>query len=215
MKDQYDLIIFDWDGTLIDSIDWIVQCINFAADRCGCPIPSEQQAKDHIGLSLEGLMESLFPEADSDLIQVLIKTYSERYKTWKINQEHLFDGVYQTLQVLLDQSFKLAVATGKTRRGLDSAMRATGTQNFFDVTRCADETASKPNPLMLHEILAHTGVAKHRTLMVGDSAHDMAMAAEAEIDRIGVSCGVHDAETLAHYYPIYCLNNTTEILNFI
>ncbi len=215
MKAQYDLIIFDWDGTLIDSIDWIVECIQFAANACNCEIPSARKARDGIGLSLQGLMESLYPDADSELIESLMQIYSQRYLTWEINREHLFDGAYQTLETLNAHGFKMAVATGKTRRGLNAAMRATGTEGFFISSRCADETASKPDPLMLHEILQHTGIENHRALMVGDSAHDMAMAVEAGIDCIAVSCGVHDLETLAQYAPKYSLHQTTEILNLL
>jgi phosphoglycolate phosphatase len=215
MKNQFDLIIFDWDGTLIDSIDWIAKCLQKAGDVCQYGIPDDQAAKDVIGLSIKKAMQVLFPDQDDASIERLIACYSEEYFSKTISQADLFPGVYDMLGQLRDYGFQLAVATGKTRVGLDEALDNTQTRHLFEVTRCADETASKPDPKMLHEIIAHVGVDKSRTLMIGDSIHDLAMAQNAQIASIGVSCGAHAEVFLQQYSPLYCLQQPTQLLDII
>ena len=127
----------------------------------------------------------------------------------------LFPGVYAMLVELKESGYQLAVATGKTRVGLQKALKATGTEELFCVTRCADETASKPDPKMLLEIIQHTQAAKERTLMIGDSIHDLQMALNAPISAIAVSCGANSAELLQQYHPLLCLQQPTELLNII
>ena len=215
MKNRFDLIIFDWDGTLINSIDWIASCLQQAAIHCGCPIPETQAAKDVIGLSINKAMHALFPEADSQTQEQLVACYSQSYFSKPISQNDLFPGVYEMLVKLNEAGYQLAVATGKTRAGLQEALLATGTEKLFSVTRCADETASKPDPRMLQEIIQHTQTAKERTLMVGDSIHDLQMALNASISAIAVSCGAHSAEFLLQYQPLLCLQQPTELMNII
>ena len=215
MKNRFDLIIFDWDGTLINSIDWIASCLQQAAAHCGCPIPETQSAKDVIGLSINKAIQSLFPEADPQIREQLVASYSQIYFSKPISQNDLFPGVYEMLVKLNDAGYQLAVATGKTRAGLKEALQATGTENLFSVTRCSDETASKPDPRMLQEIIQHTQTAKERTLMVGDSIHDLQMALNASISSIAVSCGAHSAEFLLQYKPLLCLQQPTELMNII
>jgi phosphoglycolate phosphatase len=215
MKNRFDLIIFDWDGTLINSIDWIASCLQQAAIHCGFPIPETQAAKDVIGLSINKAMHALFPEADPQTQEQLAACYSQRYLSKPISQVDLFPGVYEMLVKLNEAGYLLAVATGKTRAGLQKALQATGTENLFSVTRCADETESKPDPRMLQEIIQHTQTAKERTLMVGDSIHDLQMALNASISAIAVSCGAHSAESLLQYQPLLCLQQPTELMNII
>jgi len=215
MKNRFDLIIFDWDGTLINSIDWIASCLQQAAAHCGCPIPETQAAKDVIGLSINKAIHALFPEADPQIQEQLVASYSRNYFSKPISQNDLFPGVYEMLVKLNDAGYQLAVATGKTRAGLKEALQATGTENLFSVTRCSDETASKPDPRMLQEIIQHTQTAKERTLMVGDSIHDLQMALNASISSIAVSCGAHSAEFLLQYKPLLCLQQPTELMNII
>ena len=215
MKNRFDLIIFDWDGTLINSIDWIASCLQQAVVQCGRPIPETQAAKDVIGLSINKAMHALFPEADPQTQEQLVASYSQRYFSKPISQEDLFPGVYEMLVKLNEAGYQLAVATGKTRDGLQEALLATGTENLFSVTRCADETASKPDPRMLQEIIQHTQTAKERTLMVGDSIHDLQMALNASISAIAVSCGAHSAKFLLQYQPLLCLQQPTELMNII
>jgi len=215
MKNRFDLIIFDWDGTLINSIDWIASCLQQAAIHCGCPIPETQAAKDVIGLSINKAIHALFPEADPQTQEQLVACYSQSYVSKPISQDDLFPGVYEMLVKLNEAGYQLAVATGKTRAGLQKALQATGTENLFSVTRCADETASKPDPRMLQEIIRHTQIAKERTLMVGDSIHDLQMALNASISAIAVSCGANSAEFLLQYQPLLCLQQPTELINII
>ncbi len=215
MKNKFDLIIFDWDGTLIDSIDWITHCLQTAGARCGCAVPERQAAKDVIGLSIGKAMRTLFPEADEATHAQLVRHYSREYFSKRISPDDLFVGVYDMLIQLKAVGYQLAVATGKTRAGLDEALAGTGTAGLFCTTRCADETASKPDPRMLNEIMQHANVAKERTLMVGDSIHDLQMALNAKIASIGVSCGAHSQALLQQYQPLRCLQQPTQLLELI
>lgn len=215
MKNQFDLIIFDWDGTLIDSIDWIVRCLKKAGELCDLPIPEHQVAKNVIGLSIDKAMRALFPEADEAVHRQLIGYYSQEYFSWEISREDLFEGVYDMLLELKDAGYQLAVATGKTRAGLDKALTGTGTEALFYTTRCADETASKPDPRMLNEIIEHAQVNRERALMVGDSIHDLQMAMNAQISSVAVSCGAHSTEFLQQYHPLLCLEQASRLREFI
>ncbi|MCX7098723.1 MAG: HAD-IA family hydrolase [Methylococcales bacterium] len=215
MKNRFDLIIFDWDGTLINSIDWIAQCLQYAAIECHYPIPSAQAAKDVIGLSIFNAMQALFPGVDLPTQERLVGLYSQKYASKELNRDDLFPGVYEMLVQFKESGYQLAVATGKTRLGLQHALAATGTEDLFSITRCSDETASKPDPKMLHEIIRHTDTAKERALMVGDSIHDLQMAHNAPMSVVAVSCGAHSAECLQRYNPLLCLQQPTELLNFI
>ncbi|MGR9114437.1 MAG: HAD-IA family hydrolase [Gammaproteobacteria bacterium] len=215
MKNRYDLIIFDWDGTLINTIDWIVTCLQNAAVMCQCPVPDEQAAKDIIGLSIDKAVSALFPETDTLTRKQLVQHYSQRFFSKRLSRDDLFEGVYDMLIALNKNGFKLAVATGKGRVGLQQALDETDTEDLFCITRCADETESKPNPVMLQEILAYTGVPAERALMVGDSIHDLQMAANARIASVGVSCGAHSIEVLQRYGPLMCLPQTSHLLNLL
>jgi len=215
MKNRFDLIIFDWDGTLIDSIDWIAKCLQHAGELCGCGLADYQAAKAVIGLSIDNAMRVLFPDQDQGVIERLIVHYNHAYCSRDMGKQDLFPGVYDMLLALRDQGFTLAVATGKTRAGLDRVLDNTGTRHLFAITRCADETASKPDPKMLHEIMAHVGVSQQRTLMVGDSVHDLEMAFNADITAIAVACGAHPEAELQQHGPLHCLQLPTQLLDLI
>lgn len=215
MKNQFDLIVFDWDGTLINTIDWIVHCLQVAGAQHGFSYPEPQAAKDVIGLDIENAVQTLFPVANSATQANIIASYSTIYFSKQLSRADFFPGVYDMLLHLKASGYQLAVATGKTRNGLIKALVATDTEGFFHITRCADETASKPNPLMLHEIMNYTGTAPERTLMVGDSIHDMQMAKNAKIASIGVTCGANDAQSLQQFNPLLCLTHPTELLSYI
>ena len=211
MKGRFDLIIFDWDGTLVDSIDWIVCCLQKAARSQGCDIPEEQAAKEIIGLSIQKAMEKLFPEIDEKTQEQLIASYSQEFFSKPITEDDLFSGVNEMLQKFKQAGYQLAVATGKSRSGLEKAMQGTGLSDFFHITRCADQTASKPHPVMLEEIIKEMAVSKERVVMVGDSVHDMQMAINAGISSIAVSCGANSTEQLQHYNPLLNLQQTIEL----
>ncbi len=215
MKNRFDLIIFDWDGTLIDSIDWIVHCLQTAAQQCACVIPESQAARDVIGLSISNACDQLFPGVDQQTLTRLTACYQHTFSSRQLNRENLFPGVYEMLVELKQSGYQLAVATGKTRAGLQQALQATATEELFCITRCSDETASKPDPLMLHQIMQHTQAANERSLMVGDSTHDLQMAINAQISAIAVSCGAHPENILQQYNPLMCLQEPAELLNIM
>lgn len=213
MRNRFELIIFDWDGTLIDSIDWIARCLQNTAENTRHAKPNYQAAKDVIGLSIERAIEALYPEAHADEVIDLVNRYESAYFSKTLSREDLFDGVYEMLETFNNQGLKLAIATGKTREGLDEALEATQTRELFCITRCADETQSKPHPLMLEEIMNYTGISPERTLMVGDSTHDLQMALNAQISSIGVASGAHSLEELEKYAPLRCFMKPTQLLS--
>ncbi|MFZ2311378.1 MAG: HAD-IA family hydrolase [Methylobacter sp.] len=215
MKNRFDLIIFDWDGTLVNSIDWIVHCLQKAAEQCDCVIPERQAAKHVIGLSIKNAVDTLFPGIDEETLDQLVVCYSQEYHSREAGREDFFPGVYDMLVQLKQTGYQLAVATGKNRAGLQQALQATGTEELFCVTRCADETASKPDPRMIREIIEHTNAVNERVLMVGDSIHDLQMALNAQISSVAVSCGAHPEDILQQYNPLICLQQPAELLNII
>lgn len=215
MRNQFDLLVFDWDGTLFDSVGWIVDCLQRAAHGCGLPIPSDQEAKSVIGLGLMEAMEALFPEYPSEMARRLVEGYRRHYGDRIISADGLFAGVLDMLTELRGRGYRLAVATGKTRAGLNHALAATGTELFFHSTRCADETVSKPNPEMLFQLMSEAGIARERTLMVGDSLHDLRMAHNAGVAAVGVGCGANDLFELAEFDPLACIERTTDLLEIL
>lgn len=215
MKDRFDLLVFDWDGTLFDSIAWIVECIQRAAVDCGYAVPSEEAARSVIGLSLDGAMAGLFPGAVGATAERLAQAYRDYYGKWAISEVDLFAGVRDMLGKLREDGYKLAVATGKTRDGLSHALEATATETLFDTVRSAEETSSKPNPEMLLQIMAELDVPRERTLMIGDSVHDLRMALNARVDAIGVACGANSPEQLLALNPLVCLDHTAELLDLL
>lgn len=199
MNKTLELIIFDWDGTLFDSVGQIVQSLQFAAKEYQQPL-TEEAAKSIIGLGLPEVAQVLFPEVPelhADILQCYATHYVENSKS-----DAWFEGVAEMLQTLKAEGIKLAVATGKSRKGLDRVLSQTQSHELFVVTRAASETKSKPDPLMLAEILHITGVNAENAIMVGDTSYDLEMAQNIAMPRIGVSYGVHTPETLAQYKPI-------------
>jgi len=213
MKDRFDLIVFDWDGTLVDSIDWIVHCFQHAADINGCLMPKQQIVKDTIGLSIQNAMKKLFSECDKKTQEQLIACYGQEFFSKHITENDLFTGVHEMLQTFKQKGYLLAVATGKTRSELDKSIHGVGLSDFFDITRSADQTASKPKPDMLEDIIKELAVDKKRAIMVGDSIHDMQMAINAGISSIAVSCGANSFEQLQQFNPLLNLQQTTELLD--
>jgi len=211
MRDRFDLLVFDWDGTLIDSIDWIVSCLQRAACAHGCPTPDEQAAKQVIGLSLPRAMRALFPDADDDTVDKLIHAYRSYYNEWAMGADDLFDGVMGLLENLRAAGYRLAIATGKARGGLDDALAATAVGHLFDASRSADETASKPHPKMLLQLMDELRVPPGRTLMIGDSLHDLQMARNAGVAAVGVTCGANTREELLALNPLTCLQHPAEL----
>jgi phosphoglycolate phosphatase len=214
MKNQFDLIVFDWDGTLINTIDWIAKCLQQAGEQYGFLAPEPQTAKNVIGLCIDNAVQALYPDADIATQKKIVLSYSQAYSSKKLSQDDFFPGVYNMLEHFKTSGYQIAVATGKTRAGLIQALKATGTEGLFNFTRCADETASKPDPKMLHEIMHHAQTSPDRTLMVGDSVHDLQMAYNAKVASIGVACGANSIESLQQYDPLLCLQQPTELINY-
>ena len=191
-----DLVIFDWDGTLMDSTGLIASCLQCACRDVGLPEPAETEAKFVIGLNIADTLAHVAPGIDAERAQQL----TARYRHHFLAREHeapLYEGVRELLADLHGRGHRLAVATGKARRGLDRALDATGLRSWFEVTRCADEGFAKPHPGMLLALLDLTGVEPDRALMIGDTTHDLELAANARLDAIAVSYGAHDATLLA------------------
>jgi phosphoglycolate phosphatase len=215
MNNRFDLLIFDWDGTLINTIDWITYSLQTASERCGCDIPEARAAKDVIGLSIQAATTALHPTVDAKTHEQLVRHYGEIYASKQLSRADLFPDTFEMLLELKQVGYQLAVATGKTRRGLKEALHATQTEYLFAVTCCADETRSKPDPTMLLKIMQVTNNAPERSLMVGDSIHDLQMANNAHISSVAVSCGANSKETLQTYQPLLSLNHAAELLAYL
>lgn len=195
----------------MDSIGWIVHCLQTAAKASQLKVPEPQAAKDIIGLSLQSAIDQLFPVIDLQTRKQFISQYEQVFFSRQMSPKDLFEGVHAMLLALKQQGYQLAVATGKRRTGLQMAMEATEVSELFDYTRCADEAGSKPDPAMIKEIIQYLGADYDRTVMVGDSVHDLQMAKNAEISAIAVECGAHSKTVLQQYDPLMCLQQTTEL----
>ena len=208
MTSPVKLIIFDWDGTLFDSVHQIVASLMFAAHQYQQPL-TEEAAKSIIGLGLPEVAQVLFPKVP-ELHQVILQSYSDHYVANSV-QDLWFEGVAEMLADLKSQGIQLAVATGKSRKGLDRVLAQTKSSDLFVATRAASETKSKPDPLMLAEILAETGVSAAHAIMVGDSSYDLEMAANIDMPRVGVTYGVHQRAVLEKFNPVAIANNVAEL----
>ena len=209
---DYQLLIFDWDGTLVDSIGRIVEAMHRAADVAGVPRCSDVAVRGIIGLELGVAIRTLYPELEEPLlIETIRRVYGEQYLALEAEPSPLFEGVRESLEVFRQQGYQLAVATGKGRNGLDRVLVDKGWLDFFDITRCADETASKPDPLMLHEILAHCRVQPEQALMVGDSIFDLLMARNAGVDAVAVGFGAQPLSVLRECSPCLAINQFNEL----
>lgn len=209
-KKQFDLIVFDWDGTLMDSTALIVKCIQAAAKDLGLPVPNDKAASFVIGLGLTDAMQSALPGIDPKYYSRLV----ERYRYHYLSRDHelpLFSGVREMLSELAHEGYFLAVATGKSRVGLNRALHSANLLATFDATRCADETFSKPHPAMLHELTRELGQEITRTLMIGDTTHDLLMAKNAGAASAAVEYGAHDAAALAALSPMYLAKSVAEL----
>ena len=207
----YKLLIFDWDGTLMDSEAKIINCLRAACIEHGFIPGEDEQLKDVIGLGLREALLKLHPEENDQVIEKLADSYRQHYL--EINDTHspLFSGVENLLAELEDQGYWLAIATGKGRQGLDKVLQETQLGSRFHITRCASETLSKPHPRMLEEILEFTGLKAHEALMIGDSEYDMEMAKNANMDALAVSYGVHAIDRLLKHNPVDCLHDINEL----
>ncbi|WP_243640701.1 HAD-IA family hydrolase [Thiogranum longum] len=208
------LIVFDWDGTLMDSETQIVHALQASIQDMALEERSIDECRNIIGLGLHEAIETLYPGREEDFAARFVERYRHH---WFSDTQHsdLFPGSRETLTLLKDAGFMLGVATGKGRIGLDRVLADTGLGNLFSVTRCSDETRSKPHPQMLNEILQETGIEARHALMVGDTEYDLKMANEAGIGPVAVNYGVHAPERLLQHNPLVCLDTITELVDWL
>ena len=209
------IVIFDWDGTLCDSVEAIVASMQAAAAELELPVPEPASVHEIVGLGLSQALGQLFPQLQETGRQQLAAEYSRHYAGPERDATPLFPGAMETLMALRGRGLELAVATGKSRRGLDRVLASLDLSAFFDATRCADETHSKPHPRMLQEILAERGKSPAEAIMVGDSEYDLAMAREAGVSSVGVSYGVHARERLAGHAPLAIIDELPQLLDLL
>ncbi len=207
---RYDLVVFDWDGTLFDSTALIVQSIQGACRDLGLPVPDDERASWVIGLSLRSAMAHAVPGITEEQLPLLVDRYRHHY----LERQHalaLFPGVLDMLHALKRRHHWLAVATGKSRAGLDEALLSVELKGLFDGTRTADETRSKPHPQMLDELMRQFGAEPARTLMIGDTTHDLQLAANAGTDSLAVAYGAHAPSEFAAHSPVLVAHSVAEL----
>ena len=211
---QFDLIAFDWDGTLFDSTAIITRCIQRAVQDVGGATPTREQASYVIGMALIPALAHAAPDVPREKHALL----GERYRHHYFAHQHdisLFEGVLPMLAELKARHHWLTVATGKSRVGLDEALHAVELRQVFDGSRTADETAGKPSPLMLHELMREFGVEPERTLMIGDTTHDLQMAVNAGCASIGVSYGAHEPDAFHALKPLHIAHSVRELHDWL
>ena len=211
---NFDLIAFDWDGTLFDSTTIIARCIQAAVRDVGGKEPSFEAASYVIGM---GLMQAL-AHAAPDVPKALYPKLGDRYRHHYFAIQHeisLFEGVLPLLAALKARGHLLVVATGKSRRGLDEALQSAALAGVFDASRTADQTAGKPDPLMLRELMSEFDVPSERTLMIGDTTHDLQMALNAGCPSVGVSYGAHDHAAFDALRPLYVAHSVAQLQKWL
>lgn len=211
---KYDLIIFDWDGTLADSTGRIVDSMQRAANECGLPKVPDSAVQNIIGLGLPEAIKTVWPNVNVEQMEPMRNAYARYFVTDSLVAMQLFAGTESMLDRLKVKR-KIAVATGKSRKGLDRILHDLNLTSTFNITRCADETRSKPDPQMLHEILSELSVEASRALMVGDTSYDLDMAFAAGVDSIGMSHGAHAEDILWACGPQAICHSITELENWI
>lgn len=214
MQKQFDLIVWDWDGTLADSTSMITHAVLKAAEQVGLPAISAQTASNIIGLGLREAIQSLYGDIPADKAQAFVTQYTANYYAGESNIP-LFEGATETIMALNKRGFKLAVATGKGRRGLNLALENCGLTKFFHSTRTVDECFSKPHPQMLDELMDHFVVLPERTLMIGDTSYDLHMAQNAGVSAIGVTYGAQQADQWQHLKPIQQFNDFASLAKWL
>jgi len=208
------LIVFDWDGTLMDSETQIVHSMFGAIRDMQLESRTADECRNIIGLGLKEAIDSLYPGRDEQFSRQFVDSYRHHWFI-QANDSELFPGARETLLLLREAGFELAIATGKGRTGLEKVLKHTELESMFSVTRCSDETRSKPHPQMLEEILQETGIEAANTLMVGDTEYDMNMAIQAGVHPVAVSYGVHERGRLMAHQPLACLDTISELVDWL
>ena len=214
MTRQFDLVVFDWDGTVMDSTDTIVTCIQEAARDLGFDAPHDSLASHVIGLGLNDALQTAIPSLSVEEYPKLVARYVTHWRA-REHEMTLFTGMRELLDELKQRDFRLAVATGKSRVGLDRSMLHGGLDGVFDWTRCADETHSKPHPQMLHDLMEHFMVAPARMVMIGDTTHDSQMAGNAGVPALSVTYGAHPRAQLETVAALAIVDSVGELRQWL
>jgi phosphoglycolate phosphatase len=209
MSARIKLVVFDWDGTLMDSEAQIVSCLHAALADLGEEPMADDAVRNIIGLGLREAIDTLVPGRSDDFHQAFVEAYRAHWFTSESSM--LFAGARETLEIVKQSDYLLGVATGKARRGLDRVLNDTGLATFFHATRCADEAPSKPHPQMLLDLMEALDVLPEETIMVGDTEYDMEMATNAGVAKIAVRSGVHSGERLDRHAPLVCLDRVADM----
>lgn len=209
------LLIFDWDGTLSDSTNKIIDCVQQAANTAGFRVCDDAEIKNIIGLGLPEAMQRLYPELDTSAREQIRRHYVEHFVAADQQPSPFFEGVLEGLHALRDARFSLCIATGKSRRGLSRVLSNLGMTRFFHGSRCADETASKPHPLMLVELLSEFSCGSDQAVMVGDTEYDMSMAQQIDMPRVAVTYGAHSIERLLSYNPLLSVDHFSVFVDWV
>ncbi len=198
----YRLLIFDWDGTLADSEHRIIEAVSLALSELDLPQRTPEEIRNVIGLGMQECLELLFPEVEPERHAGFVNTYRKHFTRRNDSAVALFAGAKEVLSALSSSGYTIAVATGKSRRGLDRELKESGLDAVVRASRCADESPSKPHPKMLEDVLEMTFTSPEDALMIGDTTYDMQMARDAGVDRVGVSYGAHDVARLLEFGPL-------------
>lgn len=215
MKYSKQLLVFDWDGTLMDSQARIVNCFRAAIDDIGKEKRSDDQLSNVIGLGFREALFSLYPDESDDFHQPLVDRYRHYFLSADDTPSLLFEGTLAMLEELNEQGYFLAVATGKGRHGLDIALQENKVAHLFHASRCADETRSKPHPQMLDELMDFFGVEAEQSLMIGDTEYDLQMAKNANVHAVGVTYGVHDEQRIRECKPVACVSSPKDLHSWL
>ena len=215
MSERNQLIVFDWDGTLMDSEARIVACLRAAIAETGLPHREDDALRNIIGLGLREALVTLYPQGSDQQHDDLVQHYRHHFLDSNDTPSPLFEGADNLIRDLHAQGHFLAVATGKGRAGLDKVLEETELVEYFHYTRCADETHSKPHPQMLLDIMDWLGMDAANTLMIGDTEFDLQMARNAGVKSLGVSYGVHDKARLLACEPLACLDSLVEVSEWL
>ena len=211
MNHEAKLIVFDWDGTLMDSAAHIVNCLQIAISELNLPAKTDNELKNIIGLGLREALIALYPQGNEDDFNALTAHYRKHFFDQNHESCELFEGARELIEELHAKDYFLAVATGKGRNGLDKVLKETGMDELFPITRCADESHSKPHPQMLLDIIDWYGVDANETIMVGDTEYDLLMANNADAHSVGVTYGVHEEQRLLNCNPLTCVDNINDL----
>ena len=215
MNNRYELVIFDWDGTLMDSTARIVSSLQQSAISAGLKMPSEEEAKQVIGLGLYEGFAILFPDADKSDADRVAGHYRQEFVHQNTTAHNLFSGVLKWLEDTRRDQVLIAIATGKSRAGLDRELTKHSMHHHFVTTRCADECFSKPHPQMIIEILNETGMDPEQAIMVGDTTFDLDMAASARVDGLGLTQGAHSKEKLLQSRPVAIVDSFSDAAEWL